>query len=152
LIPNVHDYEQWKLKLVGVFSKNREEWVLLEYANFLYGNTMIPLYDTLGPESIPFVLNQSEIDTIFCSAPSILTLLKVGDLAKVKNVVTFDALDEDVLQKLKDRGLTVYKWQDVLDAGADEDIPFAEVKPTDIFTFSYTSGTTGNPKGVMISH
>lgn len=36
------------MKMVGVFSKNREEWMLLEYANFLYGNTMIPLYDTLG--------------------------------------------------------------------------------------------------------
>lgn len=44
------------MKMVGVFSKNREEWMLLEYANFLYGNTMIPLYDTLGPESIPYVL------------------------------------------------------------------------------------------------
>lgn len=36
------------MKMIGVFSKNREEWMLLEYANFLYGNTMIPLYDTLG--------------------------------------------------------------------------------------------------------
>jgi long-chain acyl-CoA synthetase len=46
-----------KLKLIGVFSKNREEWFVLDYANMLYGNTMIPLYDTLGPETVPFVLN-----------------------------------------------------------------------------------------------
>jgi long-subunit acyl-CoA synthetase (AMP-forming) len=38
------------LKFVGVFAKNREEWLLLDYANILYGNTMIPLYDTLGNE------------------------------------------------------------------------------------------------------
>ena len=42
---------------MGVFSKNREEWMLLEYANILFGNTMVPLYDTLGPDSIPYVLN-----------------------------------------------------------------------------------------------
>lgn len=56
LVPKVH-HNDLHLKFVGVFSKNREEWVLLDIANILYGNTMIPLYDTLGPETIPFVLN-----------------------------------------------------------------------------------------------
>lgn len=66
--------------MIGIFAKNREEWFLLDYANMLYGFTMIPLYDTLGPESIPYVLNQTEINTIFCSAQSLETLLKVADL------------------------------------------------------------------------
>lgn len=48
LIPEEIKYEGMNLKLIGVFSKNREEWLLLEFANFLYGNTMIPLFDTLG--------------------------------------------------------------------------------------------------------
>jgi len=87
--------------MVGIFAKNREEWMLLEYANFLYGNTMIPLYDTLGPDTIPYVLNQSGIETIFVSAPSVLTLLKVGDLGKLKNIVTFDTLTQDSVDKLK---------------------------------------------------
>ena len=55
-VPKVQEYKQFKLKLVGVFSKNREEWLLLEYANVLQGNTMVPLYDTLGLESIPYIL------------------------------------------------------------------------------------------------
>ena len=46
----------------------------------------------------------------------------------------------------------VHTFQDVLDAGKADIAPFAEVMPDDIFTFSYTSGTTGNPKGVMTSH
>lgn len=77
------EYEGRTMRLVGVFAKNREEWMLLEYANFLYGNTMIPLYDTLGPETIPYVLNQSGINTIFVSAPSALTLDKVKDLGQL---------------------------------------------------------------------
>lgn len=44
------------MNLVGVFAKNREEWLMLDYANFLYNNTMVPFYDTLGQESISFVL------------------------------------------------------------------------------------------------
>lgn len=63
--------------MVGVFSKNREEWLLLEFANILYGNTMIPLYDTLGLESIPYILEQTKLVTLFISAGSVDTILKV---------------------------------------------------------------------------
>jgi long-chain acyl-CoA synthetase len=44
------------MNLVGIFAKNREEWLLLEYANFLYNKTMVPFYDTLGPDSITYIL------------------------------------------------------------------------------------------------
>lgn len=50
--------------MVGIFAKNRKEWMILDISNMLYGFTMIPFYDTLGilfninlgAESIPFVL------------------------------------------------------------------------------------------------
>lgn len=59
LIPEVQEYKGFQLKMIGVFSKNREEWLLLECANILYGNTMIPLYETLGLEAFPYILNQT---------------------------------------------------------------------------------------------
>jgi len=43
--------------LIGVFAKNRREWMILDWANIIYGYTMVPFYDTLGPESIPFILD-----------------------------------------------------------------------------------------------
>lgn len=107
LIPQPVEYQGKTLRMVGVFSKNREEWILLSYSNFLYGHTMIPLYDTLGIETIPFVLNQSEIATIFCSAVSVLTLLKVADLGQLKNIVTMDQLTPETVDKCKERGLNV---------------------------------------------
>lgn len=48
LVPEIKEFQDLSLRLVGVFSKNREEWLLLDYANVLYGMTMIPIYDTLG--------------------------------------------------------------------------------------------------------
>lgn len=54
------------MKLVGVHASNREEWVILDIANILFGNTMVPLYDSLGPDTIEYVLNHSEITTCFC--------------------------------------------------------------------------------------
>lgn len=50
-------HEPFDMNLLGIFSINREEWLLTEYANFLYNFTMVPLYDTLGPDSIDYVLN-----------------------------------------------------------------------------------------------
>jgi long-chain acyl-CoA synthetase len=71
---------------------------------------MIPLYDTLGIDTIPFVLNQSEIATIFCSAPSVLTLLKCGDLGKLEYVVTLDDLTQETIEQCKQRGLKVFSF------------------------------------------
>ena len=40
------EWRDYNLKLIGVMSKNREEWILLDWANWLYGATMVPLYGT----------------------------------------------------------------------------------------------------------
>lgn len=48
-----------KLKLNGIYSKNREEWLILEYACSAYGMQTVPLYDTLGNDGIEFILNQT---------------------------------------------------------------------------------------------
>lgn len=45
---------------VGIFSKNRPEWVLTDLACVSYSLTSIPLYETFGPEAIPFILEQSK--------------------------------------------------------------------------------------------
>jgi long-chain acyl-CoA synthetase len=46
--PLVNEYLDYKVQLIGIYAKNREEWLILDVANMLYGFTMVPLYDTLG--------------------------------------------------------------------------------------------------------
>jgi len=52
LAVELSEFKHYKLKMVGIFSKNREEWLLLDIANTLYNVTMVPFYETLGPDSI----------------------------------------------------------------------------------------------------
>lgn len=59
LVYSTNEDYRFNLKLIGIFSKNREEWQILDFANVLYGNTMVPIYDTLGPDTISYVLKHS---------------------------------------------------------------------------------------------
>ena len=63
----MHEYKDFKLNVIGIYSKNHPEWNVTDMACVLYGYTTIPLYDTLGPESISYVLNNSSISSLFCS-------------------------------------------------------------------------------------
>jgi long-chain acyl-CoA synthetase len=66
LAPEVHAEDKvWKF--LGIFSKNREEWIISELAGISQGITTVPLYDTLGPESVEYVINQTLLTTIACA-------------------------------------------------------------------------------------
>ncbi|KAL4446543.1 hypothetical protein ABPG74_005481 [Tetrahymena malaccensis] len=150
LFTHVNDFENINMDLIGVFSKNREEWLVLEYSNFLYRKTMVPLYDTLGPESITYILDQTGIETVFSAVEGVDALLKSKDICKLKNIVLFDEIPEEKREKLTQRGLTLYNYKDLIaPTQVDE---YAKCLPEDVITFSYTSGTTGFPKGAMITN
>lgn len=62
LAPEVNEYSDFKLRLVGIYSKNREEWSLADIGcGMLYGMTLVPLYDTLGPENLNYCINHSNM-------------------------------------------------------------------------------------------
>lgn len=72
-----HSEELYGMKLVGIYSKNRYEWFVTDWACILFGLTSVPLYDTLGIENLTFCLNQTLMTTIFVSNGTIKTLLKL---------------------------------------------------------------------------
>ena len=78
------------LKLVGIFSKNRYEWLVADIACCIYGVTIVPLYETLGTENLSYCLNHSEITTLFVSGETAKTLLKLKDHGKLRDLILFD--------------------------------------------------------------
>ena len=67
--------KEHNMKLVGIFSKNRYEWVVADLACVLYGLTIVPLYDTLGIDNLTYCLEHSGITTLFVTAGTIKTVL-----------------------------------------------------------------------------
>lgn len=49
---------------VGVYAKNRPEWIMVEHATYTFNNVLVPLYETLGAEACIFILNQAEIELV----------------------------------------------------------------------------------------
>lgn len=52
--------------LVGLYSQNCPEWVLVEQACYTYSLVVVPLYDTLGPDACAYIINQAEINLVVC--------------------------------------------------------------------------------------
>lgn len=96
-----------RMKLVGIFSKNRVEWTLTDIAANLYGLTTIPIYDTLGDENITYVFNHTQLTTCFVSELALKSLTKCKDLVKVNTLVCFDKFTEEQLAYFQGKGIVL---------------------------------------------
>ena len=66
-----------RMNFVGIYSKNRLEWGLIDMACIFYGITSVPLYDTLGIENLTYCLDHTKMTTCFCTAQTVGNLLKL---------------------------------------------------------------------------
>lgn len=137
----------------GIFSINRPEWTMSELAGYMYSYTSVPLYDTLGVSSIEFIVNQTEMTTVIATADKAAILLNIkASLPSVKNIVVMGPIDEGLVEEGKEQGVQILGWTEVERNGRDNPVPVNPPKPDDIATICYTSGTTGTPKGAVLTH
>jgi len=148
-----------EMVLVGLYMKNCMEWFIAEQAIFCVSGATVPFYDTLGPESVQFILNQTSTKTVVCTRKELqrlCTAKQSGHCPYFEVVVLVDGVTADAAKIAKDAGLIVMSFAKVEAVGAhriDTD-GFQHSPPSgkDIFTFCYTSGTTGDPKGALLTH
>uniref|UniRef100_A0A7S3PCP5 Long-chain-fatty-acid--CoA ligase n=1 Tax=Aplanochytrium stocchinoi TaxID=215587 RepID=A0A7S3PCP5_9STRA len=148
------------LRMLGFFAKNRLEWVVGEIGSYTQGVIPLPFYDTLGADSVEYVVNQTNVKDMVCTSLEMSTVVEVAK-ANPGSLVTVILMDGDFLsteelQKIRDTGasagLQVYTMGEVEKLGKEHPCPLFLPKGDDIAFFCYTSGTTGNPKGALIQH
>src|SRR5512143_2841413 len=138
-------------KLV-IFSENRPEWTITDFAVLSAGGVTVPIYTSLMPEQVKYIINDSDARIVVVSNRDLW--LKVDAVrSELRGVHHFVLIDEEgpqgmmTLSEIMARGKTIGDK----DAGLFEQRALA-VHPGDLASIIYTSGTTGVPKGVMLSH
>ena len=135
-----------------ILSENRPEWVMTDFAVLCAGGVTVPIYTSLLPEQIKYIVNDSEARILVCSNRGLWLKVEAvrGDLPGVKHFVMIDEEEPAGLLTLGEvRGKG--KRAAEADPGLFERTALA-VQPSDLASIIYTSGTTGMPKGVMLSH
>jgi len=119
---------------VAILSKNSPEMVEVCFAASKTGMIFVPLNFRLVPVELKFVINDAEIDLLFVGEAFKKEIEEIKGEISVLHLIQMDMEYEPFI------------------ASSSADEPSVAVKPDDIFAIFYTSGTTGGPKGVMLSH
>lgn len=138
----------------GIYGANSPEWIMSMEACNAHGLYCVPLYDTLGAGAIEFIICHAEVALAFVEEKKISELLKTfpGATNYLKTIVSFGKANSQQKEEAEKYGVAMYSWDEFLSLGANKHYDLPEKKKTDICTIMYTSGTTGDPKGVLISN
>lgn len=147
---------------VGLISDNRREWLITDLALLSLGACDVPRgCDSMGSE-IRFILSFAECEfSFFENARQLEKVLEKRDeVPSLKTAVLFEGVTESLKTKANEKGITLYRFEDILLRG--EEIGLGQrnkvesimdtITGDDIATIIFTSGTTGTPKGVMLTH
>lgn len=144
-----------KHRMIGIFAKNSLEWMLCDLAGAMSSITSVTLYDTLGPQSTQYIINQCELKTICLTndkIKGILDLVKAEKLTTLKNFILLNEVSDEEVKMCEEAGVAVHMIYDLIEEGKNFEVKMPNPHRDSIYTICYTSGTTGDPKGVMLSH
>ena len=148
----MHEGEEFRF--LGLYSKNREEWLTADIASWHISATTVPLYDTLGSESKNFIIEQTQLRTIILSGENIEKILeerREGKCQSIKNLVAMDVVSEEEKKETEAHGISLFSMKEVMKSGETSHQSLIPCTTNSYANLCYTSGTTGDVKGALLT-
>jgi long-chain acyl-CoA synthetase len=132
---------------IGIVCKNRPEWIMLDLAVQRAGAVLAPVYPTISPNELQFILNDAQVRFVFVNDKDLYHKVEEmrAQVPSLKEVFTIEPVPgarnwtELLIEPTAEEAAQLKRIQD-------------SISENDLATVIYTSGTTGTPKGVMLSH
>lgn len=137
----------------GIYGSNCPEWITAMEACNSQAITYVPLYDTLGPNAVEFIINHAEVSIAFVQENKLSSILSClpNCSSNLKTIVSFGNISDMQKKEADELGVSCFSWEEFPQLGSlDCELP--PKQKTDVCTIMYTSGTTGEPKGVVLTN
>ncbi|KAF1760494.1 hypothetical protein GCK72_008743 [Caenorhabditis remanei] len=138
---------------IGIYARNSPQWLISALACIEQSMVVVPLYDTLGAEAATFIVSQAEISVVIVDSYKKAECLVQNrhNMPSLKSVIVIDSA-ELLNGPTTIDSIRIESFDSALSLGAQYEYSNNLPKPEDNYIICYTSGTTGTPKGVMLTH
>ncbi|UJR20192.1 hypothetical protein I4U23_023324 [Adineta vaga] len=134
---------------LAICAANRPEWLITDFASILQSFITVPIYCLFNDREVAFIIRNTPISIVVCDRDMLPKFIRIhSECPTLRHIICMDPIVEPIS---KIDGLSIHDMSTIERYGSMKRYEYVLIKPDDCITIIYTSGSSGFPKGAMIS-